>query len=261
MNDIKAYSTENLDKLKLWLNNMSAQGHAKFFEILADGVRVVHKTDKLREFDQYLQWIDEMTKSMRVLVYNTRNSHRSQIFEFRTENYVEGISGQLYPTRKRRQTEDEIETRVQQAIEERKKELAHEDLQNKATELSARLTQAESYICDLEAQLEAYKAGKNNFDVNSLFNLLSGFATANPQAGESLEGIKTMLQPNQKSEPTNKNRENEVVADDSYIKIPRMALDNDQCNKVYELADFLVKNPHYINTVHGMFKSEASKAE
>lgn len=123
MNNINAYNAEHLDKLKLWFTNMAEQGHTKYYEIVVDGVKVVHRTSDPGKFDSFYNWFDETSKSVRVLVYNTANSHRSQEFEYRTENYIEGVSHQLYRTRKPQLTADEVERRVQQAIAEKQKQL------------------------------------------------------------------------------------------------------------------------------------------
>ncbi|MGZ3751148.1 MAG: hypothetical protein ACXVAU_07730 [Mucilaginibacter sp.] len=254
MKNIDTYNNENINLLKLWLRNMAAQGHAKYYEILSDGMRVVHRTNDPEQFDNYLQWFNETNKSMRVLVYNTAKSHRSQVFEYRTANYVEGVSHQLYATRKPKLTADEVERRVQQAIEEKQKHLIEKDREEKTKELNQRLLEAERYIQDLEAQAKKNKEQKNSFDVNSLLSLLSGFAASNLQAGEKLGEINTLLGTSNISQV-----QAEAKPTGEFIQVPRAGLDDKQCAKVMELAVFLSANPQYIDIVYDLFKGEALK--
>lgn len=282
INDIKS---DHLSKLKLWLANMHQQGENKFFEILVDGVRVVHKTDNLEEFDRYLSWMGDSSQSMRVLVYNTKNSHRSQVFEYKTEKYVEGVSDRLYPTRKPRLSEEEIDERVQAQLEEKQKKQALLDTQKQNKELTQRLTDAEAYIRELEEKTEKNKEQKNGFDMGSLLTVFSGLASTNPQAKESFEGLQNILK-NQKSEPESDKeseeptaifkrkvppedtRQNNTAGFDKKeenneeiltLNVPVGNLNDDHCSKMFDLAFFLAQNPQYIDTVHGLLKGEELK--
>jgi hypothetical protein len=215
MKEIKEYSSENLNRLKRWLMDMSVQGHPKYFEILVDGFKIINKTTKLEEFDYYSKWMYETTKSMRVLIYNTKNSHRSQVFEFRTENYVEGISDKLYPSRKPRLSEDEINHRVQQTLEEKEKAQTFADMQNKNQELIKRLGDAESYIQKIEEQLkefEAEKPQKDDFDITGLLDKAALLAGNNPDLREQLSGIQKLFRKNEEEIKSNDTEQTQSTA-------------------------------------------------
>jgi hypothetical protein len=281
MKEINDFKSDHLSKLKLWLANMHQQGENKFFEILVDGVRVVHKTDKLEEFDRYLSWMGDTSQSMRVLVYNTKNSHRSQVFEYKTEKYVEGVSDRLYPTRKPRLSEEEIDERVQAQLEEKQKKQALLDTQKQNKELTQRLSDAELYIRELEEKVEKSKEQKNGFDMGSLLTMFSGLASANPQAKESFDGLKDILK-NQKMEtetkqeteqptatfkkkaplesPIEKNTDNiEPDQEANYIFKTNGNLDEAQAMKMYQLMQFFSDNPPYIDVVFDLVSQEKSK--
>lgn len=285
MKEIHDFKSDHLSKLKMWLANMHRQGENKFFEILVDGVRVVHKTDNLEEFDRYLSWISDASQSMRVLVYNTKNSHRSQVFEYQTEKYVEGVSDRLYPTRKPRLSEEEIDERVRVQLEEKQKKQVLLDTQKQNRDLTQRLSDAETYIRELEEKVEKTKEQKNGFDMGSLLTMFSGLASANPEAKVSLEGLQNIYN-NQKSEAETKQETEEPTAtfkkkvspEDARqdnttgfgkkeennkeiltLNIPLGNLNDDQCSKMFDLACFLAQNPQYIDTVHGLLKGEELK--
>ena len=285
MNEIKEYNSENLNWLKLWLGDMKSQGHPKFFEVLVDGMRVIYKTDNLERFDEYLNWINETTKSMRVLVYNTRNSHRSQIFEFRTENYIEGVSEKLYPTRQRRLSEDEIDKRVLEAIEEKRKNQAFAELQKQNKDLTKRLLDAEEYIRKQESELNEYKSKKSGFDFESLLATLALKFGDNPAVKEQLKGFESAFK-SQKTEETNSGEAEGSVTfrkkpqptetkveqteatntstvipveskDDTInFHVPNMKLDEAMCFKIYEMLYFLSQNTELIDTFYDLMKGE-----
>jgi hypothetical protein len=187
MKEIKEYNSNNLQRLKRWLADTATQGQDKYFETLVDGIKVIHKTNNLEEFDLHAKWMDESTQSMRVLVYNTRNSHRSQVFEFRTGNYVEGSSDQLYPTRKPRLSEEEINLRVQQRLEEKQKNQAFAEMQKQNRDLTRRLGDAEAYIRKLEVKAEEHKS-EDEFDLNGFLSKAALFVNSNPELKDKFGG-------------------------------------------------------------------------
>lgn len=285
MKEIKEFNSENLQRLKRWMVDAALQGHSKYFEILVDGIRVIHKTIKLEEFDLHIKWIDESTQSMRILVYNTKNSHRSQVFEFRTGKYQDGISDQLYPTRKPRLSEEEIDRRVQQTLEEKQKKQAFAEMQKQNRDLTRRLEDAETYIRRLETQADENKSDAD-FDLNGLLGKAALFFGNNPELKEKLGGLESLFANNKQKpvpsedangEPTvtfrkiphkdavgseTKLAEPETSPDNDgtfCLKIPGVKLDEEKSQQLYELAYFLSQNPEYISLTYSMMKSEASK--
>lgn len=284
MKTVNEYSNESVNQLKHYLTCMAEQGSAKYYEILVDGVRIVHKTSNLDDYDQHIKWIDEEVQSMRVLVYNTKNSHRSTLFEFRTENYMEGVSDKLYATRKRRLSEDEIESRVQQTLEEKQKTQAFTELQKREQILTKRLADAETYILKLEEKLDDKKDESGEFDLGSMFKMASVVASNNPELKKQLDdfGIGGLVNsndiktpPQENEEPTatfrrkstdeqvtpNPKEENPLPTkeDELSITVPNTKLNDEMGFKLYELVYFLSQNTAYIEVVHDLIKSEEQK--
>ncbi len=284
MKEIKEYNGTNIQRLKRWMADAISQGQRKYFETLVDGIRVIHKTNKLDDFDLYLKWIDEHTQSMRVLVYNTKNSHRSQVFEFRTDKYLDGISDKLYPTRTPRLSEEEINLRVQQTLEEKQKKQAFAEIQKQNRELTRRLEDAEAYIRKLEAQTEDNKS-EGDFDLNGLLSKAALFVGNNPELKDKLGGLDGLFVNNKQKtdldsetsseftatfrkkpskevmEPAPKQAETEIKLDNDdtlCLRIPSSGLDDQNCRQLYDLAYFLSQNPAYISVVHGLMKNEES---
>lgn len=285
MKTVNEYSSETVNMLKRWLSSMAEHGNTKYYEILVDGIRVVHKTSRLEEYDQHIKWMDETVQSMRVLVYNTKNSHRSMPFEFRTDKYVEGLSNKLYPTRKKRLNEDEVNRRVQQTVVQRQKEQDFADLQKQNQILTKRIGDAEDYIRKLEAKVEDKKDDKEDFNFGSMLKMASVMAEKNPALKKQLEDFgltglvneqetKTSSQDAEEPTATFRRKTSPVENDQSHassdykneskddtltLKVPIGNLNDDQCAKMFDLAYFLAQNPQYINTVHGLLKDEELK--
>lgn len=288
MKTVNEYSSDTVNMLKRWLEGMAQQGYTKYYEILIDGVRVVHKTSNMEEYNQHFKWMDETVQSVRVLVYNTKKSHRSTAFEFRTEKYVEGLSNKLYPTRKRRLNEEEVNRRVQQTVEQKQKEQEFVDLQKQNSTLNKRITDAEDYIRNLESKLEDKKGEGDDFNFGSMLNMASILADKNPALKEQLNefGLSGLLN-KEKAEPEPAAQENEEPTvtfkrkappesaienntanfeakeenetETLTLKVPLGNLSDDHCTKMFDLTCFLAQNPQYIDTVHGLLKSEELK--
>ncbi len=284
MKEIKEYNSANLLRLKRWLADTVSQGQNKYFETLVDGIKVIHKTNNLDEFDLYAKWMDESTQSMRVMVYNTKNSHRSQVFEFRTGNYEEGSSDKVYPTRKPRLSEEEISLRVQQSLEEKQKKQAFADIQKQNRDLTRRLEDAEAYIRKLEAKAEENKP-EGDFDLDGFLSKAAQFVNNNPELKDKLGGLDGLFVNNKQKddpsgetaaeftatfrkkpskeavEPEPEQAEPEIQLDNEdtlCLKIPSSRLNDENCKQLYDLAFFMSQNPAYISAVHDLMKREES---
>ena len=283
MKEIKEFNDGNLLRLKHWLSDAALRGHGKYFEILVDGIKVIHKTNKLEEFDLYTTWMDDSVQSMRVLVYNTKNSHRSQVFEFRTGKYLDDISDKLYPTRKPRLSEEEIVQRVQQTLDEKQKKEAFADMQKQNRDLTRRLEDAEAYIRKLEDQAEDNPEG--DFGLNGFLSKAALFVGNNPDLKDKLGGIENLFANNQQkpdpgnesnAEPTvtfkkspfkeviepEKDPDTKILLDQDgllCLQVPSSGLDDEKSRQLYDLAYFLAVHPEYISMVHSLMKGEEAK--
>ena len=249
---------DQLAGLRTWLLNMQKQGKTKYFEVLADGIRVLHKTKDLTEFDNSSGWFTGITQTVRVQVYNTKNSHRARVFEVRTENYREGVSEKFYHTRKRSLSEEEIEERVQAIADAQSKETLRLKLNEENTVLKKRVTDAENYIDRLEREVfELRKAGK--FDLEGVIKSL----LPNKNATEQKEKQTTKNEPDKTG--TKDTCPNQPAGQPQAPASPEIVLNEDETTlviktkgdlepehyqKLYEMAQFLAENQFAIDKAH-----------
>ena len=64
------YDQLKIDKLKHYLEDMTAKGHAKPYEIFVDSLKVVPKTEDPKEFDNYEYYMNDDTEKIRIQIYN-----------------------------------------------------------------------------------------------------------------------------------------------------------------------------------------------
>lgn len=240
--------TTQLNSLKNWLVKMQQKGEPKYYEILVDGMRIVDKTDNLEAFDEYEKWMDGLVQSLRVMVYNTQNSHRARVFEMRTAQYVDGKSEKLYHPRKRGLSEDEIEQRVQAIIEDQNRQARSERLQEENQGLKKQVTDAESYIDRLEREVTELKK-RDDFDLASVIkSFLPDKKDKTRNKAETTAGQETDL-----GETDNNINHTEGNVNTDVLKMVHNAsktVDAELYEKINEMYQFLVENPETIDSAY-----------
>jgi len=251
MKPVQAYKKEALEKLKQWICDMNLRNHEQYYEIFVDGIKVVHKTNDTEEFESYLTWIDSDTQQIRVLTYNTKASHRSKVFEFRTNKFEEEPSY---------------------------KEL-YENEQKKNEVLIKRLEDAEEHICNLEQS----ENKKQSFDLQGILTTLGSLSVQNPGLAENLGGLGGLL--NNPSKPIENKEDNcevsfkkkktddavkdEVISNSdlnktnqssNYIFKTDAKLKEDQTTKMYALMQFFSDKPEYIDIVYDLLNEKEQRA-
>jgi hypothetical protein len=178
------YDLVKIERLKHYLESAYEKGKPKFYEVFVDNLKAVDKTSDPEAFDEYLVYMGEDTRMVKVLIYtSTENCPRNDKFIYTVTS----------PDKER----DERERQELSGIEREKMqtELLKKDLEKMREELD----DAESYIEDLEKKLEETRNSKvtakeNLGEVVSM--ALEGMLRRNthllngiPMLGQGLAGI------------------------------------------------------------------------
>ena len=175
------YDQFKIERLKNFLEDMAAKGQARHYEIFVDSLKVVPKTDDVKEFDNYEKYMDEGTEKVRIVIYVSGLSPRNDQYYFQVqhskqEKSLNGLG--------------EIETIVQEKLSARDKEYELNQLKKELEEAKQQLAEAEDYADQLEQQLEETKSNKYKLGKIDLVELggvvLENLATKNSPALEKI---------------------------------------------------------------------------
>ncbi len=190
---IETYSKEAVDRVKRILE--SSTGSPYYYRIDVDGLKVVDRTSDLTKFDSYELFIsdaDELT----IYIYAsqvTPNYLLKRIFTMKenTQQVQQPLNGM--------ELEGIIATKVNERVSHERERWDSAQLQKNFDETKAKLAEAESYIENLEGQLESYKSKKLHLGDINLGELASvvveGMIRRNPKmlaqlpGGDALAGI------------------------------------------------------------------------
>lgn len=188
------YSQSRIELLKNYLDDMAAKGQAKYYKIYVDSFEVVPKTNEQKEFYDYEKYVDENTKTVKFIIFDSGLSPRNNqyVFSMHSEGKMEtglnGFNGL-----------GEIETIVQEKLAQRDREYEMARLKDELQKTKEQLDEAEEYADTLVKELEELKSKKfhlGNFNVGELASVaLEGMIRRNPQfltkipGGETLAGI------------------------------------------------------------------------
>ena len=190
------YDLVKIERLKHFLESASEKGKPKFYEVFVDNLKAVDKTSDPEAFDEYLVYMAEDTRMVKVLIYtSTENSPRNDKFIFTV------TSSEKERDDKRRQELSgfEIEEKIQSVVQQEREKMNTELLKKELEETQEELEEAEKYITELQKQLVEARdnktTAKQNFgEVVSLAfesmirrntHLLNGI----PLVGQGLAGV------------------------------------------------------------------------
>jgi hypothetical protein len=188
------YDQFKVERLKNFLEDMAGKGQARHYEIFVDSLKVVPKTDDVKEFDNYERYMDESTENVRIVIYASGLSPRNDQYYFqvkhnRQEKSLNGLG--------------EIETIVQEKLSARDKEYELNQLKKELEETKQQLEEAEDYADQLEQQLEDAKSNKYKLGKLDLVELggvvLENLAVKNSPALEKI-GLGGLLGANKQTE-------------------------------------------------------------
>lgn len=289
MTGIQAYNDENLARLKLWLTNSSEQDNKKYFEVLLDGMKIIYKTDDLAKLEDLSMWVDANAKVVKVLVYSSSGSHRYQVFEFRTNSYIQNIESEKQ--KKEQHTQQslsgftiEVDQKIAQAIQNERKEQAFEGLKRENRSLKDQLGEANVYIGKLEDRVQQYDSKKLKLDKETIITIGSGIlgnvVKTNPEILDKVPGLSGLASAFASSSNTDANTSSEEKTEVSFRKIRSVEveeeneldeetqeklnlfdkaaenLNDEQYQQYFEIVQFLAINAKLVTTVYGLLKDE-----
>lgn len=190
------YDLVKIERLKHFLESAAEKGRPKFYEVFVDNLKAVDKTSDPEAFDEYLVYMGDDSRMVKVLIYtSTESCPRNDKFIFTVS------STEKERDEKRRQelsgfaTEEKIQSVVQQEREKMNTELLKKEL----LETQEELDEAEKYIEDLEKQLVEAKntkaTAKQNFGevvslaLESMIRRNSHLLNGTPLVGQGLAGV------------------------------------------------------------------------
>lgn len=217
MNQNTAYTDEAIHDLKSWLQNAAVQGHQKFYEVMVDGRKIIFLTENLELLEDLNTWVSTKTKIIKVLVYNTKTSHRYQTFEFYTEHFLEEQKKEKQEREERElkrhqslsgfSSADEINRKmnetVEQALAKERQELEFKRLKEENSQLKKQTEEDASYISKLEEKVDGFESQRFKLNTDTIITVGSGIlgnlAENNPKVLDSVIGLAGLITPKKKN--------------------------------------------------------------
>ncbi len=218
MNTNTVYSDEAVHDLKSWLQNAAVQGHQKFYEVMVDGRKIIFLTENLDLLNDLNTWISAKTKVIKILIYNTKTSHRYQTFEFYTEHFMEEQKKEKQDREERElkrhqslsgfSSAEEINKKmnetVEQALAKERHELEFKSLKEDNAKLKTQTEKDNSYIAKLEEKLEGFESQRFKLTTDNIINVGSGIlgnlVESNPKVLDSVAGLAGLITPVKKKD-------------------------------------------------------------
>ncbi len=130
------YDQLKIDKLKHLLTELAAKGQARPFDIFVDGLKVVPKTEDVKEFENYEYYINEDSEKIRILIYYSLTSPRNDQYVYyiqrgRIEKPLSGLG--------------ELDGIIQEKLEARDREHEARQIKQELEETKKQLEEAEQY--------------------------------------------------------------------------------------------------------------------
>lgn len=188
------YDVEKIEKLKSFLEAMSEKGQPRFFEIHVDSFKVVPKTSDAKEFDSFEPYVDENTKKIKIVIYDSPNSPRNNKYVFLIQGPIKnaaslnGFNGL-----------GDLDGIIQEKLAVRDREYEMSRIREELQKTKEQLSESEEYADTLEQQIQTLQDNKfklGNINVAELASVaLEGMIRRNPQlltklpGGEALAGV------------------------------------------------------------------------
>jgi hypothetical protein len=249
------------EKIKHHLETQAEKDKARYFEIFVDNLKVVEKTNDVGAFDDYLIYIDEKTKIIKILLYSScETSPRNDKFIFSCEsNDNKNTLGEL-----------DVQQKITTAITNERERIKTEQLEIEVKELTIELEEAQEYIDNLEIKYQA--AVTHNVEKSKEVKLGAVAALAiehvlkrNPNMLSKIPllGMLSGLDdsPNPQTIPLQSNESKttftSVVSEESGLEYELMRVfDDAQFKQVIEILNLLGVHKNQITTILELLKTE-----
>jgi hypothetical protein len=244
-NTTATYDPAKVERLKHFLSSLQEKGKAKLYEIFVDNLKVVEKTDDATEFETYMDYLDNDTQEVKIVIYNSANSPRNDqyTFELKPKEKQKGkeVEKQTLPAAL---SGLDIENRIDEKLQIERRKWDMELLKKENEELKVKIQDAEEFMDQLQQAYEEEKAKKQklgNVDLGDLASVaLEGLIRRNTHfiskipGGEALAGIieadnkekmKAIAAPEEETEASFKKKEERQAMsqeDEERLQILRM---------------------------------------
>jgi hypothetical protein len=139
------YDAMRFEKIKHHLETQAEKGKPRYFEMFVDNLKVIDKTNDIASFDDYLLYVDDKTKLIKLLLYSAcEMSPRNDKFFFTFDNTEDkNTLGAL-----------EVQDKITKAIMSERDRIKTEQLEIEVKELTLDLEEAQDYIDQLEIKYQ-----------------------------------------------------------------------------------------------------------
>jgi hypothetical protein len=145
-----------------------SKGQHCFFQVLVDSLSVVHRTDNLNEFWEFLGYFDSGVHQLEILCYMGRSYRNTRhTIEFAKAKPIQPLNEPV--------DEEAIDKRVQDEVERWKTEIQLESMQLENDRLRAKTSDQAKQIKALKAELKEVRSktfDRDNVAIAAVFNLL-----------------------------------------------------------------------------------------
>ena len=190
------YDLVKIERLKHYLESAHEKGKPKFYEIFVDNLKAVDKTSDPEAFDEYLVYMSDDTRMVKVLIYtSTENCPRNDKFIFTVTSPEKEREQKI----KQELSGIEIEEKIHAVVQQERDKINTELLKKEIEQLQQELEEQEEYVEKLERKIEEVTASKATAKENlgEVFSLaLENIVRRNthllggiPLVGQGLAGI------------------------------------------------------------------------
>lgn len=190
------YDLVKIERLKHYLEAAAEKGRPKFYEVFVDNLKAVDKTADPEAFDEYLVYMGEDTRMVKVLIYTSTESCP------RNDKFIYTVTSPEKERDEKRKSElsgIDVEEKISAVVQREREKMNTELLKKELQETKEELEEAENYIEELEKKLVEAKntkvAAKESFGevvslaLESIIRRNSHLLSGIPLVGQGLAGV------------------------------------------------------------------------